>query len=444
MPGGESGNANSATEANFDPSALEEAIQTLYKGARSTKLAATALLVNLCTVHGISNCFVDELFIILQGHILPQDNCSPKNYYTARTLTRKLGLSYNSIHACPKGCVLFKGEHAAAARCPKYDESRYKDQTRQKFPAKVLRQFLIIPRLQRMFRSPSISKLLYWHWDKRSNREGGDNLVRHPCDTKAWHHFHCNVDPTFGNDARNVHFALAANGVNPFKQTKSTWSTWPVTLMNYNLFSWLSTKKFFMFLALLILGKQSVTSEVFDVYLEPLVEEFLQLWEGVQAYDVTQDVGSRTFIVQGVLMWTIHDFPGYGTVGGFAHQGCAAYPWYGPDLGAQHSIELYKQAYSATRRWLPVDHKYRSPHMKDLFNGEEENRLKPRPVTVDDQLRCAVEYEAWKEAGHREGAPGDPSKVHGIMKRSILYRLPYWKVRISYTLWKNDFLTTAM
>jgi hypothetical protein len=32
---------------------------------------------------------------------------------------------------------------------------------------------------------------------------------------------------------------------------------------------------FLVFLALLIPGKQSITSKIFDVYLEPLVEEFL-------------------------------------------------------------------------------------------------------------------------------------------------------------------------
>jgi hypothetical protein len=72
-----------------------------------------------------------------------------------------------------------------------------------------------------------------------------------------------------------VYFALAADGVNPFAQTRSTWSTWLVTLLNYNLPPWLCTKKFFILLALLILGKQSVTSEHLDVYLEPLVEELL-------------------------------------------------------------------------------------------------------------------------------------------------------------------------
>jgi hypothetical protein len=57
----------------------------------------------------------------------------------------------------------------------------------------------------------------------------------------------------------------------------------------------LSTKKFFILLALLIPSKQLVTSQNFDVYLEPLVDKFLQLWEGIPVYDVTKAIGTRTF-----------------------------------------------------------------------------------------------------------------------------------------------------
>jgi hypothetical protein len=313
-------------DANFDPHALPAAVRDLYTGAKSSTLAATILLLNLCTIHGMSNCFVDELFSILHGHILPESNSLPRNYYAAKTMTKKLGLGYNTIHACESSCVLFRGEHANETKCPKYDKPKYKDQDRKKFPVKVLRHFPIIPRLQRMFRSPAISQLLLWHSENRSDGEGGDNMVRHLCDPKAWRHFHDNVDPTFQNDARNIHFALTADGVNPFKQTRSTWSTWPVTLLNYNLPPWLCTKKFFIMLALLIPGKDSVTSEVFDVYMEPLVEEILQLWYGISAYDITKEQGLRTFTLRAVLMWTIHDFPGYATVGGFSHQGYAVCP----------------------------------------------------------------------------------------------------------------------
>jgi hypothetical protein len=335
-------NREDGDTTNFDPHNLEDAIRGLYRGAKSSKLAATILLLNLFNVHGVSNCFVDELFSILHSYILPEGNSLPRNQYAAKALTQQLGLAYNSIHACESGCVLFRGEYANETTCPRCRKPRFKDQERKKFLVKVLRHFPIIPRLQRMFRSPTILQLLLWHLENRSDREGGDKMVRHPCDSKAWRHFHDNVDPTFRDDARNIHFALAADGVNPFKQTRSSWSTWPVMLLNYNLPPWLCTKKFFVMLALLIPGKDSVTSEVFNVYLEPLVEEILQLWNGISAYDITKDRGERTFNLRAVLLWTIHDFPGYGTVGGFSHQGYAACPWCGPDLGAQHSTELGK------------------------------------------------------------------------------------------------------
>jgi hypothetical protein len=92
-------------------------------------------------------------------------------------------------------------------------------------------------------------------------------------------------------------------------------------------------------------------------------------------------------------------------------------------------VELGKQTYGGTRRWLPKNHRYRSDAMKDHFNGIMESRPKPKPVSVEEQLQYAAEYEAWKAAGKREGAAGDPSKLHGVKRRSILYKLPYWKVR---------------
>ena len=167
--------------------------------------------------------------------------------------------------------------------------------------------------------------------------------------------------------------------------------------------------------------------------MEQLVDELLELWAGVPAYDVNGREGSKAFRLRALLLWTIHDFPGYGTVGGFSHQGYAACPWYGVDLGAEHSTELCKTTYGGTRRWLPVDHPYRSPTMKKHFNGALEHRGKPREVTVEEHMQYALEYEAWKQSGNRPGAAGDPSKLHGVKRLSILFRLPYWKVSVTVT-----------
>ena len=431
-------------DTNFDGGALEESLEGLYEGARSSKLAATILLMNLCTVHGVTNQCANELFSLLHSHLLPENNTLPQTHHSAKSLTSKLGLTYTRIHACERGCILFRGPHENELYCPKCGGRRYRDEARRCFPLKVLRHFPIIPRLKRMFMSPCISKLLLWHAENRSNREGEDGLVRHPCDSKAWQHFESNVDPSFATDARNIHFALAADGVNPYKQNRSPWSTWPVVLLNYNLPPWLSTKKFFIMLALLIPGRESVTLDCFDVYLEPLVEELLELWIGVPAHDVSKDAGNRDFTLRAMLLWTIHDFPGYGTVGGFSHQGYAACPWCGVDLGAEHSTELGKQTYAGTRRWLPEGHPYRSEEMKDHFNGSVETRPKPRTVTVEEQICHALECEAWKAGGCVGGAAADPSKKYGLKRLSILFRLLYWKVSLlADVVLENDLPMTS-
>jgi hypothetical protein len=105
----DAGDGEEGGNANFDPQALEDAVTSLYSGAKSSMLAATSLLLNLCTMHGVSNCFVDELFTILHGHIPPEGNFLPRNHYAVKTLMQKLGWAYNTIHACQSGCVLFEG-----------------------------------------------------------------------------------------------------------------------------------------------------------------------------------------------------------------------------------------------------------------------------------------------------------------------------------------------
>jgi hypothetical protein len=139
-------------------------------------------------------------------------------------------------------------------------------------------------------------------------------------------------------------------------------------------------------------GKQSVTSEHFDVYLAPLIEELLQLWYGVPTFDIIQEEGLRNFTLQAMLIWTIHDFPGYGTVGGFVHQGFAACPWCKKELGVEHSIELGKQTYEGCRRWLSLNHIFKSEKLKVYFNGQIETRGMPARVSIEEQLRYGKEY----------------------------------------------------
>jgi hypothetical protein len=48
-------------------------------------------------------------------------------YHATKTLIAKLGLMYNTIHVCEKGCVLFRGEHVNVVRCSMCGRHWYRD-----------------------------------------------------------------------------------------------------------------------------------------------------------------------------------------------------------------------------------------------------------------------------------------------------------------------------
>lgn len=47
-----------------------------------------------------------------------------------------------------------------------------------------------------------------------------------------------------------------------------------------------------------------------NVYIEPLIDELLELWNGVTMYDVSRPIGQRQFQFHAMLLWTIHDASG--------------------------------------------------------------------------------------------------------------------------------------
>jgi hypothetical protein len=59
------------------------------------------------------------------GSLLPEDHVMPKCMYEAQKLVRVLKMTYEQIHACPKGCVLFRKEYAEAKYYSKCKSSRF-------------------------------------------------------------------------------------------------------------------------------------------------------------------------------------------------------------------------------------------------------------------------------------------------------------------------------
>ena len=124
-------------------------------------------------------------------------------------------MPYGQIHACLKGCILFRKEHAEAKYCVKCKSSRFLEvdsgdgQKRQlAIPMKILWYLPFIPRIQRLYMTKESTKQMTWH--KYGRRYNLEKLV-HPSDGEAWTRFNM-IHHEKALEDRNVRFALATDG----------------------------------------------------------------------------------------------------------------------------------------------------------------------------------------------------------------------------------------
>jgi hypothetical protein len=64
-----------------------------------------------------------------------------------------------------------------------------------------------------------------------------------------------NIDeiwPHFKDEPHNIRISLAVDGVNPFGELKSTYSVWPVFVINNNIPPWMSIKREHIMLAMIV------------------------------------------------------------------------------------------------------------------------------------------------------------------------------------------------
>jgi len=68
-------------------------------------------------------------------------------------------------------------------------------------------------------------------------------------------------------------------------------------------------------LSLIVPRPTTITSEQFDILIEPSVEESKMLWDGgVSVRDAIQFNGMGQFNMIIIIMWTMHDLPTYGII----------------------------------------------------------------------------------------------------------------------------------
>ncbi|KAK4394199.1 hypothetical protein Sango_1890700 [Sesamum angolense] len=203
------------------------------------------------------------------GMVAPNLNCTKK-------LIKNLGLPIEKIDACKNGCMLYWKDNVDLEYCKFYGNTKYKPtkerDTSRKKSYVVLRYLSLTPRLQRLHSSRVTAEHMTWH-DKHQTDEGS---MCHPSDIEVWKHFD-HMYPDFSKEPHNIRLRLYTNGFTPHDQYLHTYLYWPVIIIPYNLSPSMCMSSEYMFLTMVIPDPSNL-KYLIDVYLEPLIEELVQLW----------------------------------------------------------------------------------------------------------------------------------------------------------------------
>jgi hypothetical protein len=125
---------------------------------------------------------------------------------------------------------------------------------------------------------------------------------------------------------------------------------------------------------LLIQGPRQPENDI-DVFLEPVIDELVKMFEkGVE--DVSDEYKKKHVTIKAVLIATITDLPGRGSLSGEKTKGYTGCVECLDDTDAVQLPNNSKIVCMGHRRFLPKDHPYRR-NRKD-FNGTIEKRLAPK------------------------------------------------------------------
>jgi hypothetical protein len=196
-----------------------------------------------------------------------------------------------------------------------------------------------------LFRNKANAKLLQWNVKER--KKGA--MFCHLPDGIQWRNFD-QKHKDFVVVVRNIKFGLSTDGMNPFRETGNTHSTWPIVLCIYNLPSWLCMKHNFIMMPLLISGPVQVGNDI-DVYLQLLIDDLLVLWEkeGVRMWDEFQQQHSNLRVM---LFITIQDGPALGSISGQVFKGYKGCTWCMDETGGIWPKHCKKVVYMSHHRFL--------------------------------------------------------------------------------------------
>ncbi|XP_060182795.1 uncharacterized protein LOC132612706 [Lycium barbarum] len=197
---------------------LESASRPFCEGMSRSALSVAVRLLSIKSDANISIAGMNAM-IELMKELNPNLDI-PDDYYKAKKLVSKLGLSSMKIDCCEKGCMLYYRDNADLENCKVCGISRFKQLASGKRVAvKVMHYLPLIPRLKRLYASLSSAPHMRWHYENR--RPPG--VLCHPSDGEAWKHFD-RTFPDFANEPRNIRLGLCADRFTPFSVSAAPYS----------------------------------------------------------------------------------------------------------------------------------------------------------------------------------------------------------------------------
>ena len=397
---------------------FDAAQKPLHGQTKVSQLDAIGRVMAFKSQYSMSRDAFDGLLTVI-GSLLPDDHVLPKSMYEAQKLLRALKMTYEQIHACPKGCVLFRKEYAEAKYCPKCKSSRFMEvdsgdgQKRQlDIPLTILRHLPFIPRIQRLYMTEESAKQMTWH--KNGKRYNPDKMV-HASDGEAWKHFDA-IHREKAEEARNVRVALATDGFNPYGMSAAPYTCWPVFVIPINLPPGVCFQRQNIFVSLIIPGHPG---NKMGVYMEPLIDELVRAWEeGVWTYDRATKTNFRMHVW---YQYSMHDLPAYGLFCAWCVHGKFPCP---VCKEALRFIWLKKggkySSFDKHRQFLPPDHPFRLD-IKNFTKGVVVTDRPPATMT-GAEIRQQIDGLV----ANTEGGFVGYGEQHMWTHKSGLTRLPYY------------------
>ena len=177
-----------------------------------------------------------------------------------------------------------------------------------------------------------------------------------------------------------------------------------------------------------------------NIYLAPLIDELTMLWiTRTPAYDASAEVDNMHFQLRAILLWTLHDFLSYGVCSSLQTQGLKACPVCGPNQFTGRKLNsLKKVVYTRHRKYLPYGSTLRHHTNRRKFDGSNCDGVKPLCVIPEYWLNQWSKVRKVRKRGRGKGAGSSNAgerrsrfihlKDSGMKKKSIFYKLPYFKV----------------